>query len=330
MAMFLSRIKKALNLGTKSITQNGTYNASSDGYNGYSSVEVNVAGVTPSPITPSNSSPAQMTANTPVTPTANGYAIASYSNVTPSNNSPATLNSYNPVIPLGNGYAIENYSNVTPTSSPSLQQSGFIKLNGNAYVVNNMNNIHPMSIPQNIYSTNTYYCEADGVVVDEITSITPSNSTPVALSANTPVNPTASGYAISSYSSKTPSDSSPASVSSGAIIKASASGYLYSSSGLKDVPTYFSGISATTNNSSGTNSVSVTSGKKYLLVAIRVSTGSASDCSITSGATVNKTYVNNTSFSGGKAKLYVVMCTATSSTITVAGTNNIISVLPLN
>lgn len=225
-------------------------------------------GVTPTSITPSNATPAALTADTPVNPTANGYAIASYSNVTPSNNSPATLNSYNPVIPLGNGYAIENYSNVTPTSSPSLQQSGFIKLNGNAYVVNNMNNIHPMSIPQNIYSTNTYYCEADGVVVDEITSITPSNSTPVALSANTPVNPTASGYAISSYSSKTPSDSSPASVSSGAIFKASASGYLYASSGLVNMVNITNTASKDTNftlSSGNTTTVSVTSKPRLIL-----------------------------------------------------------------
>lgn len=58
------------------------------------------------------------------------------------------------------------------------------------------------------------------------TDITPSNASPVALAANTPVNPTAGGYAIASYQSKTPSDSNPPSVSSGAIIKASAAGYL--------------------------------------------------------------------------------------------------------
>lgn len=58
------------------------------------------------------------------------------------------------------------------------------------------------------------------------TSIMPSNASPVALTANTPVKPTTSGYAIASYSSKTPSDSNPPSIYSAAIIKASSSGYL--------------------------------------------------------------------------------------------------------
>lgn len=40
--------------------------------------------VTPTPITPSNSSPAQMTANVAVNPTANGYAIESYTILSPS------------------------------------------------------------------------------------------------------------------------------------------------------------------------------------------------------------------------------------------------------
>lgn len=42
-------------------------------------------GVTPTPITPSDSTPAALTANTPVNPTANGYAIVSQpQSVTPS------------------------------------------------------------------------------------------------------------------------------------------------------------------------------------------------------------------------------------------------------
>ena len=48
MAMFLSYTADASqapspSLGTKSITQNGTYNASDDGYDGYSSVSINVS-----------------------------------------------------------------------------------------------------------------------------------------------------------------------------------------------------------------------------------------------------------------------------------------------
>ena len=83
MAIFLSRIKKVLNLGVKSITSNGTYNASSDGYDGYSQVTVNVSGGGGTPITPSNANPVALTSGNTVTPTAAGYAIESYSAVNP-------------------------------------------------------------------------------------------------------------------------------------------------------------------------------------------------------------------------------------------------------
>ena len=59
------------------------------------------------------------------------------------------------------------------------------------------------------------------------TPITPSNSSPVSLTANAPVKPSASGYAIQSYTSKTPSDTTPPSVASGDIVKMGGAGYLY-------------------------------------------------------------------------------------------------------
>ena len=84
MAIFLSRIKRALNVGSKSITANGTYYASADGYDGYDEVTVNVSGGSAIPITPSNANPAALSSGVAVEPTANGYAISSYDNVTPS------------------------------------------------------------------------------------------------------------------------------------------------------------------------------------------------------------------------------------------------------
>lgn len=204
MAMFLSRIKQILNLGTKSITANGTYNASTDGYDGYSSVEVNVPQITPTSITPSNSTPAALTANTPVIPTTAGYAVRSYDSITPSDSSPARM-----------------------------YENSIYKTNSSGYAVSNVNNVTPSDYsPPYLYQNNIYKPQAHGYLYSSQqvtpTSITPSNSTPVALTANTPVNPTANGYAISSYSNKTPSDLTPASVSSGEIFKAMSSGYLYS------------------------------------------------------------------------------------------------------
>ena len=61
------------------------------------------------------------------------------------------------------------------------------------------------------------------------TSITPSNASPVALTANTPVNPTTAGYAIASYNTKTPSNSTPVSLTSGEIDKMGGNDYAIAS-----------------------------------------------------------------------------------------------------
>jgi hypothetical protein len=173
-----------------------------------------------------------MTANTPVNPTGNGYAIESYSSVTPSNSSPVTLTSGDVVKLGGNGYAIESYTAKSPSNStPVALISGEIdKINGNGYAIASYSSITPSNIsPATITSGSIYKASANGkavasvtdvtpsstptslsygdiiqtfgsgVIVDNITSITPSNSSPVALSTNTPVNPTDSGYAIASY-----------------------------------------------------------------------------------------------------------------------------------
>lgn len=326
-------------------------------------------GTVATPITPSNSSPAQMTANVAVNPTANGYAIQSYDDIYPGlvaqmiedgeiylshgnmyviHNQPITIypSNTNPrfvddahiyyEIGYGSGYVIEDYYSVTPSSTPETVSAGnMVQINGSGVIVDSVptpTSLTPSnSSPATITSGATYTATANGKAVASVTDITPSNSSPVSLSSGSIYKPSASGYAISSYSSKTPSDSSPASVSSGAIIKASASGYLYASSGLKNVPTYFSGISATYNNANGTNSVSVTSGKKYLFIAIRHSTSSTTpgDAGISSGATVDKVYINNVLTYTPRVKLYVALVTATSSTITALGSSNICAVLPL-
>lgn len=89
---------------SKNITANGTYNASSDSADGYNPVTVNVPGVIPVNITPSNSSPEELTANTAVNPTVNGYAISSYSAVTPSDILPVSINAGDIIKSLASGY----------------------------------------------------------------------------------------------------------------------------------------------------------------------------------------------------------------------------------
>ena len=66
----------------------------------------------------------------------------------------------------------------------------------------------------------------DAGIADATTSITPSDASPVSMSANTGYKPTTNGYAIESNpTSLTPSDSSPVSISNGTIYKAGGGGY---------------------------------------------------------------------------------------------------------
>lgn len=158
-------------------------------------------GTVATPITPSNSSPAQMTANTPVNPTANGYAI-------------------------------QSYDDIYPGLVAQMIEDGEIYLShGNMYVIHNQPiTIYPSNTnPRYVDDAHIYYeiGEGRGYVIEGYYSVTPS-STPKAVSAGDMVQIYGSGVIVNSITNKTPSDSSPASVSSGQIIKASASGYLLS------------------------------------------------------------------------------------------------------
>lgn len=127
---------------------------------------------TPSSITPSNSTPAQMSANTPVNPTANGYAI-------------------------------ESYNSLTPTSVPhTVQTNSIIKFNGNASIVDIINSLIPYAVPQSVNGGETYHFDSSGVVVDYIGSKTPSNTSPPLISQGEPNIPTANGYLYSTVQPK--------------------------------------------------------------------------------------------------------------------------------
>lgn len=126
--------------------------------------------VVPTNITPSNSSPVSLTSGSAYKPSANGYAISSYSSVTPSNSSPVSLTSGSIYKMSGAGKAVASVTDITPSStSQSVSSGGVYKMGGNGVVVS--------SVPT-------------------ITSITPSDSSPVALATTGNYNPTTSGYAV--------------------------------------------------------------------------------------------------------------------------------------
>lgn len=91
--------------------------------------------ITPASVTPSNVSPAALTANTPVTPTANGYAIESYASVTPS--SAGTYFQSGICNMTTSGYAYDSQQGETETtlwenpSPTSAFYGGALSLSGN-------------------------------------------------------------------------------------------------------------------------------------------------------------------------------------------------------
>ena len=185
------------------------------------------------PITPSNASPASMTSGTGYKPTANGYAISSYTSVLPQDHPGAV--SQNDMVKISgtNGYVIKRYNIITPSnSSPARLRADDIlaEFANDGYAIESYDSVTPSSTPTSVSSGDVVKIGGSGVIVDAVptpTSITPSNSSPVALTANTPVNPTASGYAIESYDSVTPS-STIKYISSNKIIKFNSEGYIIS------------------------------------------------------------------------------------------------------
>lgn len=242
MAMFLSRLKQVLNLGTKSITANGTYTASSDGYDGYSSVSVNVPSVTPTSITPSNSNPAALTSGSAVTPSANGYAIESYSSVTPSSTQVAV--SANDIVKIGgNGVIVDSVptpTSITPSNSnpPTLSADTPVNPTASGYAVSTYDIRYPQSIPASVTGGEVYYMRGNG-------------------------------YVISGYTTVTPSDTTPPELDNMYMYKPSSAGYLYASSGLKKVKTGSVSLTANTTNT-------ITCGFEPKYIAYSIGTGNMS------------------------------------------------------
>lgn len=128
-------------------------------------------------ITPSNSSPVSMSANSNYKPTATGYAISSYESKTPSNSSPISLSNGSIYKMGGAGYAISSYSTITPTDSPrAVTDGGIYKMDGDGRIVQGpITLISPStSDPPRLIASKSYRMAADGYVIDNYTSVTPS------------------------------------------------------------------------------------------------------------------------------------------------------------
>ena len=179
------------------------------------------------PITPSNSSPVALTADTGYKPTDSGYAIKNYFSATPSNASPVRLYNNN-IAKLGaDGFLISSYMTYTPSgdSYTQLTNGNIYKMGGDVYAGNRTMVTPSNSSPASVGTNRLYAMSTEGKVVRGVTNLTPSDSSPAQISTGNIYEPSTGGYAIESYDSVTPS-STPTSVASGDIVKIGGSGVI--------------------------------------------------------------------------------------------------------
>lgn len=234
------------------------------------------------PITPSNASPVSMSANTGYKPTANGYAIASYSSMGSSSRpnwleSGDILQSTGDVLALGED---EYGGNIVPlNSNPQPLVDGKIcEVFGNGYAIESYSSVTPSnSSPVNLLSGYIYKMNGNGKAIASYSSITPSDSSPVTLSSGSIYKMSGAGKAVASVTSKTPSDSSPASVTANSIIQPSAAGYLVSSIRDFGAPTY---VKQGNMSASGGSLSQTTSSRAKLVIAYRARYGNNNGNSI--------------------------------------------------
>lgn len=114
--------------------------------------------VVPTNITPSNSSPVSLTSGSAYKPSANGYAISSYSNLTPSDSSPVQLANNTIYKTNGQGTAVEYLYNITPsaTNPPGVSSGNNYHMLDSGNVIKGMaingNGVTPSSSGQYFYS----------------------------------------------------------------------------------------------------------------------------------------------------------------------------------
>ena len=249
-------------------------------------------------LTPSNSSPATITNGTDYTADGNGYAIASYSNVTPDNAIPPALTAGNINKMTGNGYAINSYTRLNITTAPvSLQQGGFYTPGANCFAISN------------------YY------------DLFPSDATPTYLTQGVMYRARDTGVVVGDVHAATPSDSDPFYMYDDAYYKPTANGYLYETLQTGgDLVTLMTNLAASAKlTTSNAASISVTSGKTYLLFALAAFTSSSATTTLSGATEIWSTSLVNTQASNsryGLGKCYLCKATASSITVTFNSATN--------
>lgn len=314
---------------------------------------------TPTSITPSDASPAGMTANVGYKPTTNGYAIASNpTSLTPSNSSPATISSGTIYKASAGGKAVASVTDVTPSSTPtSVSADDIVHIGGSGKIVNAISDVTPSDIsPVSLTSGLTYKMGGGGYAIEHSpASLTPSDSIPVSITSGTIYKAGGGGYAIESYDNvypgetpililkdkiyrivvrhgyvidtyadKTPDDTTPPSVAVGDIVRiTNNSGYLYAT---QQGVSGFSNADKDTASAGTSKTISNASGKTLLLYVFQFSTSSnlsynAYDSITVSGGTA--TMITTLMDASARTAGTFFTLKVTSNTCTITHSNNI-------
>lgn len=158
-------------------------------------------GVSPTSITPSNSSPVSLSSGEIYKMDGNGKAVASIYDITPSAYSFTAFNQDDIIHAHGNGYAISTYSNISPSNST----------------------------PAELTSMGAYHSNNSGYAIHDYRGLDPSNVTPGTLTSGEFYQPNRNGYAIQSYSSPSQAQLNAGYYFSSGFVKMPSSGYAYSS-----------------------------------------------------------------------------------------------------
>ena len=112
-----------------------------------------------------------MTANTPVTPTANGKAVESVTSITPSNASPASMTSGTIYQPTANGVTVESVTSKTPDNFPPpvVNVDTIFRVTKKGYIIESYQLIEPTNngTPFSSAARTATLMETDGYAYDK-------------------------------------------------------------------------------------------------------------------------------------------------------------------
>lgn len=183
---------------------------------------------------------------TTYTPTQMSSAIASIPTQKPEQTKSVTATTSQQTVSPDSGKVLSSVTVNPQVHSATYTPTGYSNANDmgaqNNYRYVDTSGYQPTSItpsdssPVAVSSGGIYQMGGNGYAIEsQPTSITPSNSSPVFLATDGIYKTSSSGYAISSYATKTPSDTSPASVSINSLIQPTSAGYLYKTQQTKTV-----------------------------------------------------------------------------------------------